>query len=47
MVESKPNRYEYVLGFIAFAAGSVDIIRFTRLGGILASAMTAQRPVPC
>jgi uncharacterized membrane protein YoaK (UPF0700 family) len=36
-----PPRYlEYVLGLTAFAAGPVDIISFTKLGGILASAMT-------
>jgi len=31
---------EVILGLTAFAAGSVDIIAFAKLGGILASAMT-------
>jgi uncharacterized membrane protein YoaK (UPF0700 family) len=35
-----PRYLEYVLGLTAFAAGPVDIISFTKLGGIFASAMT-------
>jgi uncharacterized membrane protein YoaK (UPF0700 family) len=35
-----PKYLEYVLGLTAFAAGPVDIISFTKLGGIFASAMT-------
>jgi uncharacterized membrane protein YoaK (UPF0700 family) len=36
-----PPRYlEAILGLTAFAAGSVDVISFVRLGGIFASAMT-------
>ncbi len=31
---------EYVLSLTAFAAGSVDVVSFERLGGIFASAMT-------
>jgi uncharacterized membrane protein YoaK (UPF0700 family) len=31
---------EFILGLAAFAAGTVDIIAFAKLGGILASAMT-------
>jgi uncharacterized membrane protein YoaK (UPF0700 family) len=35
-----PRYLEYILGLTAFAAGSVDVISFVRLGGIFASAMT-------
>jgi uncharacterized membrane protein YoaK (UPF0700 family) len=38
--EKPPLYLEYVLGLTAFAAGSVDVISFVRLGGIFASAMT-------
>jgi uncharacterized membrane protein YoaK (UPF0700 family) len=31
---------EFILGLTAFAAGSVDVIAFAKLGGILVSAMT-------
>ncbi len=40
MPESKPNHFEFILILTAFAAGSVDIIGFAKLGGIFASAMT-------
>lgn len=40
MAESKPQHFEYLLILTAFAAGSVDIISFAKLGGIFASAMT-------
>lgn len=36
----EPNPLEYVLALTAYAAGAVDIISFTKLGGIFASAMT-------
>ncbi len=35
-----PRHLEYLLAFTAFAAGTVDIISFAKLGGIFASAMT-------
>jgi uncharacterized membrane protein YoaK (UPF0700 family) len=35
-----PRYLEYVLGLTAFAAGTIDIISFEKLGGIFASAMT-------
>jgi uncharacterized membrane protein YoaK (UPF0700 family) len=34
------KRLEGVLGLISFAAGSVDVMSFAKLGGVLASAMT-------
>jgi uncharacterized membrane protein YoaK (UPF0700 family) len=37
--ETKPS-LENILGLTAFAAGAVDIISFTKLGGVFASAMT-------
>src|ERR1700761_8258705 len=37
---AKPDPLEAVLVLTAFAAGSVDIISFARLGGVFASAMT-------
>ena len=40
MSETKPNHFEFILILTAFAAGSVDIISFAKLGGIFASAMT-------
>jgi uncharacterized membrane protein YoaK (UPF0700 family) len=40
MSEPKPNHFEIILILTAFAAGSVDIISFAKLGGIFASAMT-------
>jgi uncharacterized membrane protein YoaK (UPF0700 family) len=40
MSESKPDHFEILLILAAFAAGSVDIISFAKLGGIFASAMT-------
>jgi uncharacterized membrane protein YoaK (UPF0700 family) len=40
MSETKPNHFEIILILTAFAAGSVDIISFAKLGGIFASAMT-------
>jgi uncharacterized membrane protein YoaK (UPF0700 family) len=40
MPETTPRHLEYILGLTAFAAGSVDIISFTKLGYIFASAMT-------
>jgi uncharacterized membrane protein YoaK (UPF0700 family) len=36
----KSATLETIMGLTAFAAGAVDIISFTRLGGIFASAMT-------
>jgi uncharacterized membrane protein YoaK (UPF0700 family) len=36
----KPCPLEYILVLTAFAAGAVDVISFTKLGGIFASAMT-------
>jgi uncharacterized membrane protein YoaK (UPF0700 family) len=38
--EKPPIYLEYILCLTAFAAGSVDVISFVRLGGIFASAMT-------
>ncbi len=39
--ETLPTRtLEWVLGLTAFTAGTVDILTFARMGGILASAMT-------
>jgi uncharacterized membrane protein YoaK (UPF0700 family) len=35
-----PRYLEFILALTAFAAGSVDVISFVRLGGIFASAMT-------
>ncbi|MDR3521651.1 MAG: YoaK family protein [Acidocella sp.] len=35
-----PIHLEYILGLTAFAAGSVDVISFVKLGGVFASAMT-------
>ena len=35
-----PRYLEGILAFTAFAAGTVDVITFAKLGGILASAMT-------
>lgn len=41
MTNSKtPIHLEYILGLTAFAAGSVDVISFVKLGGVFASAMT-------
>jgi uncharacterized membrane protein YoaK (UPF0700 family) len=40
MAELPAHRLEIILGLTAFAAGTVDIISFAKLGGILASAMT-------
>jgi uncharacterized membrane protein YoaK (UPF0700 family) len=40
MSETKLNHFEIILILTAFAAGSVDIISFAKLGGIFASAMT-------
>lgn len=40
MPETKPHHFEYVLGLTTFAAGTVDVISFTQLGFIFASAMT-------
>jgi uncharacterized membrane protein YoaK (UPF0700 family) len=40
MAETKLNHFEFILILTAFAAGSVDIISFAKLGGIFASAMT-------
>ena len=34
------QRLEWVLGLTSFAAGSVDVASFAKLGGVLASAMT-------
>ncbi len=38
--EEHPPYLEHILGFTAFAAGTVDIISFSKLGGVFASAMT-------
>jgi uncharacterized membrane protein YoaK (UPF0700 family) len=38
--EAVPGRMEAILCLTAFAAGTADIISFTKLGGTLASAMT-------
>jgi uncharacterized membrane protein YoaK (UPF0700 family) len=38
--ESPPRHFEHILGLTAFAAGAVDVISFTGLGGVFASAMT-------
>ncbi len=38
--EPPPRYLDYLLGLTGFAAGAVDIISFTRLGGVFASAMT-------
>jgi uncharacterized membrane protein YoaK (UPF0700 family) len=38
--EAPPRHFEHILGLTAFAAGAVDVISFTGLGGIFASAMT-------
>ncbi len=38
--EDNPPYLEHILGLAGFAAGSVDIISFTKLGGVFASAMT-------
>ncbi len=40
VAERASNHLEFVLILTAFAAGSVDIISFAKLGGIFASAMT-------
>jgi uncharacterized membrane protein YoaK (UPF0700 family) len=40
MSETKFHHFEIILILTAFAAGSVDIISFAKLGGIFASAMT-------
>ncbi len=38
--EDHPQYLERILGLTGFAAGAVDIISFTKLGGVFASAMT-------
>jgi uncharacterized membrane protein YoaK (UPF0700 family) len=37
---SSPISMELVLGLTSYAAGTVDIISFAKLGGVFASAMT-------
>ena len=36
----RPTQYEAILLLTAFAAGTVDVISFAKLGGVFASAMT-------
>ncbi len=38
--EEHPPYLEHILGLTGFAAGAVDIISFSKLGGVFASAMT-------